>query len=275
MPKDQFAKLKELLLSDEREQADKLSTEISKVKKELWAEDDIEHRVEPVIERKIEYLKENFPILFGDTITETIKLQIRESQDEVVDALYPILGKMVKKYVSSEFQRFSDNVDKQLTNVFSWKFWQRKFKSWFGGVKESDLLMQQIMDPQVMEIFVVEQESGILLGSYSRNKTMDQDMIAAMLTAIKSFVHDAFQKKDQELEIIEYETYKIFIKNFKSYYISVVLTGVIDEEFKNRLDDTVLDFAVKMRKSVKETGIKAQEGSFSDYLEESFEKFGK
>ncbi len=68
-------------------------------------------------------------------------------------------------------------------------------------------------------------------------------MIAGMLTAIKSFVKDAFVFGKQELETIEYENYELIIKNLESFYIVVVASGVVDEAFKNDLDDVLLDFS--------------------------------
>lgn len=50
-------------------------------------------------------------------------------------------------------------------------------------------------------------ESGLLIGSYSRGNIADKDMISGMLTAIKSFVEDAFSKEGQDLEDIKFENF--------------------------------------------------------------------
>ena len=49
--------------------------------------DKIRENINPVVDEKIDDLKANFPEHFGDQITQSIKVQIRESQDEVVEAL--------------------------------------------------------------------------------------------------------------------------------------------------------------------------------------------
>ena len=73
---NRFELLRELLLEEDRKRFNELSDEI--VLREKMAA-----RVEPIIDEKIEHLREKFPEYFGDTITETIKTQIRDSQSLV------------------------------------------------------------------------------------------------------------------------------------------------------------------------------------------------
>ena len=90
-----------------------------------------------------------------------------------------------------------------------------------------------------------KKNSGILLADYSplSEDTIDKEMVAGMLTAIKSFVEDAFQGGDQNLELIEYELYTIHIQNFYSYYVAAVISGAYSIMFKEVLEDQIIDFA--------------------------------
>lgn len=63
-----------------------------------------------------------------------------------------------------------------------------------------------------------------------------------MLTAIKSFVEDAFVKEEQSLELIQYELFNIHIQNFNKYYIAAVISGNFNTQFKNKLENNLLDF---------------------------------
>ena len=202
----------------------------------------LETRVEPIVEDKLAYLKEHFPELFGPAIAKAVSVQIRESQDMMIDALYPIIGKLIKKYVIAEMEALSEKIDKQLDKAFSWEGWIVRIRSWFAGVPFSQQVMRGAMAPTIEEVFVIEQHSSMLVGSYSRKNILDRDMIAGMLTAIKGFVKEAFAKEHQELEMVEYETYKIVLKNFRSFYIAVTVSGVIDAQFKDELDDILLKF---------------------------------
>jgi hemerythrin len=68
-------------------------------------------------------------------------------------------------------------------------------------------------------------------------------MISGMLTAIKSFVEDAFQQNQQNLETIEYELYNIHIQNFHTYYIATIISGVLTEKNKNHIENGMINVA--------------------------------
>ena len=231
-----FELLRELLLEDDRKKFNELSEEIIMREK-------VASRVDPLIDEKIEDLRENFPIYFGDTITETIKTQIRDSQDEVVDALYPIMGKMIKKYIASEISKLSDNINKRVKSTFSFKDYFKRFKRKVSGVSEGDAILSGALKPTLEEIFIIEKNSGILLGNHSTGNIANKDMVSGMLTAIKSFAEDAFAKEGQDLEDIKFETFHIALHNFNTIYIALAISGVQTQDFKEKLNDDINDFA--------------------------------
>ena len=105
-----------------------------------------------------------------------------------------------------------------------------------------------------------------MLASYTRNKKIEQDIIAGMLTAIKMFVEDAFKKENQLLETIEYSSYKIYIQSFNKFYVAVVLSGTMSAKFKSRLDDNIMNFVKKISDTRNETE------NLEKQLEEQFKK---
>ena len=231
---NRFELLKELLLADDREKFESLSEEI--VRREQLSK-----RVSPLVDEKIEDLRQKFPEYFGDTITETIKVQIRDSQDEVIEALYPIMGKLVKKAIVSEITKLTEKVNATVKEKFSF---QEIIKRYFKGKKsDADVILQEVFEPVIEEVFIIEKDSGLLAGSYSRGNIADKDMVSGMLTAIKSFAEDAFSKEDQNLEDIKFDSFQLTIKNYKTIYIAIATSGVLNLDFKEALADNVNNLA--------------------------------
>ncbi len=79
----------------------------------------------------------------------------------------------------------------------------------------------------------------------STENTIDQDVIAGMLTAIKSFVEDAFKREREDLEMIQYGTYKILLQNFYSYYIAIAISGTMSSSEREDLANELLNFATE------------------------------
>lgn len=231
---NRFEILKELLLTDDRQKFESL-------RDQFLEKDKIRENINPVVDEKIDDLKANFPEHFGDQITESIKVQIRESQDEVVEALYPIMGKLVKKFIIAEITKLTESINQTINDKFSLtQILKRLFK---GKRTDADDVLQEVFEPVIEEVFVIGEKTGLLIGSYSRGNIADKDMVSGMLTAIKSFAEEAFSKEDQNLEDIRFDSFQLTIKNFKSIYIAIATSGVINNEFREVLADNVNNLA--------------------------------
>ncbi|MFY9241452.1 MAG: cell envelope biogenesis protein OmpA [Polaribacter sp.] len=232
-----FELLKELLLKEDRQ-------DLKSLKDEFLEKEKFRSKVSPVVDEKIQDLKERFPEYFGETITQTIKIQIRDSQDEVVEALYPIMGKLVKKFIVAEITKLSENINETINNKFSiTQIIKRLFK---GKKTDAEDVLQEVFEPIIEEVFVISENSGLLIGNYSRGNIADKDMISGMLTAIKSFAEDAFSKEGQDLEDIKFETFQLSMQNFKSIYIATATSGALNREFKDILSENLNTLAEKI-----------------------------
>ncbi len=265
--------LRHLLLEDDRKNYQELLDQVKVLLDEVSTRERIQERINPILEDRLAHLQSTFPEEYGPVLTKTIRTQIRDSQDEMIDVLHPIMGKLIKRYIQMEMQKLMERMDAQMSRTFSPERWKLRFKSAFTGVRRREFALQQLNKPTVEEVFLIQQGSGLLLGSFSKNHTLDQDMIAGMLTAIKGFVEEAFRREQQHLETIEYETYKILLKNFKTAYLAVVVTGVATGEFKQNLDTQTLSFAKNIFNKAFEKESETAAMHFSQQLKIYFEQF--
>jgi len=245
---DKLSIIRDILLIDEREFAASIEKKINDLELSINVKDELSQKVNPIIDEKIAEFIKSMPNEFSSTITEALKQEIKNSQDEVVEVLFPILGKMVKRYVQHEMKMLSENINNQLNKTFSYRRFFGKAKSKVTGVKDSDLIIQKQLQPKIEQIIFIEKGSGIVLAEYSKEKTMDEDMVGGMLTAIKSFTEDAFKKENQDLNYIEYDHYHIHLQNFSSYYIAVLVSGAYNVIYKDRLEDRLLELTEKFIK---------------------------
>ena len=240
---DKLKILKDILLKDEHEYALSIEEKLKKLEDLINKQNNLSKHIDPILEEKLEAFIKEMPKTLGPTITQTLKEEIKNSQDEVVEALYPIMGKMIKKYVQKEIQILSENINKSLNNTFSWASIKRKFRSQKSGVSEGEIIIHDQFKSKIEQIMVIESGSGLIVSEYSKTQGIDQDTVAGMLTAIKSFAQDAFTTQIQNLEYIEYENYHIHLQNFSNYYIAVVISGAFTATFRSKLEDKLLDFA--------------------------------
>ncbi len=236
---DKIDILKDILFEDGHKFEERISERVELLEKTIQEREKLSEKVDPIIAYQLEEFKKSMPDTLGPTITETLRKEIENNKDIVVDALYPILGKMIKKYVAQEMKLLTDKMNSQLS-FFS--LGKRKLKSFFSGKKEEELMLNDLASAKIEQVMLIEKDSGVLKASYAKSKAMDEEMVSGMLTAIKSFVEDAFNQRNQNLELIEYELYHIHLQSFATHYMAVVLSGNFVTSAKNKLQDIIFDF---------------------------------
>lgn len=247
---DKLQLLRDLLLVDDRQVASAVHEKLEEIAATIETQSKLSEKINPIIEEHFNKFVKEMPVTLGPTITQTLQEEITNSQDKVVEALYPIMGKMIKRYIASEIAILSESMNKKVNNTFSLVSLKRKVRAKFTGVKESEMMLSELDKPKVNEIFAIQKGSGILLGNYSLSSKIDKDMVSGMLTAIKSFVEDAFEGGAQNLEAIEYELYSIHIQNFHTYYIAVVISGTYTRAFESTLENKLLKLSKKLSSKI-------------------------
>ena len=99
-----FEQLKTILLQQDRK-------EIDSIKQILNNRSELEKRIDPIFNDKIEDLKSRFPEEFGELINQSIEGKLEESKEQLLNVIYPVLGQMIRKYVSHQFQLLKERID--------------------------------------------------------------------------------------------------------------------------------------------------------------------
>lgn len=171
-------------------------------------------------------------------VNRVIEKQIRESPEDVVELMYPLLGKMVQRAVKEAMRNLADRIDAQRQKAFSFQRLLSRFRATSNGVSGNAVDLRDALPFQVEELFLIHQESGLLLHHESRKPDggHDSDMISAMLTAIGDFVQNAFgDNKEGELEEIEFAGKRVLIERFQCVNVAVVVDGIEPFDYRHEI----------------------------------------
>ncbi|GJM32345.1 MAG: hypothetical protein DHS20C18_13460 [Saprospiraceae bacterium] len=226
-------RIRDILLRDDRKT-------LSRVEATLQERQRLSEKVSPIIEEHIHFLKENFPREFQTEVEKIIDIKLKRSQEKIIELIFPKLGLLIRKYISHEIDMLRERIDRQVR-----KSWFGRLQRWMAGVKESDQILANLHQTSVEEVYIVQRDSGLLIGNASLNQTIDKELIAGMLTAIKLFMEDAFRRGEEEVELIHYNFYEIFIQNFYGFYIAVAIRGSLSLEERDQLSKQLFIFAEK------------------------------
>ena len=168
----------------------------------------------------------------GSEMGQAIKNQIEMERDAMVDALYPVIGSTISKYMAEVVESINDKIDSALSPQGI----QRKIKAKLQGVSEAELILKESLPYSVRAIFLIHKTSGLIiqeLQPHSEN-SLESDLLAGMLTAIRNFASDCITS-DSELDEIDYDSFKILFETAGYCYLAVVINGEPDRQFRDRM----------------------------------------
>lgn len=159
----------------------------------------------------------------------------------MIDALYPIMGGMISKYVTQAIKEMMETINTKIENGLSFDSYKRKIKSKITGVSETELLLEESSDAIISSLFVIQKESGLLIAqSHLENKEIDDPhMVASMASAIKDFVNDWVQSQEEqsEVQILSYGNATLYIESAGSVYIIAFLNAEPNHEQRSQINE--------------------------------------
>jgi outer membrane protein OmpA-like peptidoglycan-associated protein len=172
--------------------------------------------------------RDAIPETLGPEMGKAIKAQIESSKDAMVDALYPVIGTTIAKYMVEVVHDINSKIEKTLTPEGI----KRKFRAKVQRVSEAELIFQESVGYRVRAIFLIAKDSGLIIQEIQipGEKQLDAEMLAGMLTAIRSFANDCITS-GSELDLIDYGDWQILIEVAGYCYLAVIVAGEPPREF--------------------------------------------
>ncbi|HAN45713.1 MAG TPA: flagellar motor protein MotB, partial [Cyanobacteria bacterium UBA8156] len=181
-------------------------------------------------------------------IGAAIQQQITLERDAMVDALYPVIGSTIAKYFAEAIR----SINEKLENAFSLEGLRRKIRAKMQGISEAELIFKESSPFQVQALFLIHKMSGLVIGEAQRENTLEGDMVAGMLTAIRSFANDCIVRTGdmKELDRIDYGNSQILLEVAGYCYLAAAVDGDPPPEFLDRLRRLLEKWVVKYGKFI-------------------------
>ncbi|MDB9511309.1 OmpA family protein [Kamptonema animale CS-326] len=202
------------------------------------------------IREQIRLDQESIAEALAPEMGKAIKAQIELERDAMVDALYPVIGNTIAKYLGEAIKTINEKV----ANAFSIEGVQRKIKAQMQGVSEAELILKEAVPFSVQAVFLIHKASGLVIAEVqpANKQRLESDMVAGMLTAIRSFVNDCIAQSGEvsELNEIEYGDSKIILEVAGYCYLAVVIKGEQPQDFVNKMRETLSTIIMKYGKPI-------------------------
>ncbi len=195
--------------------------------------------ISAAISKQINESPEEIAQIIAPTMGKAIKEQIRIESDAMVDALYPVIGNTIAKYMAEAIR----SINEQVANTLSVEGIKRKIRAKVQGVSEAELILQGAMPFTVPAIFLIHKSSGLVICEVQQSETqrLESEMVAGMLTAIRSFANECMTTDGSisELNQIDYGSFKIVLEVAGYCYLAVVVQGEPSRLFYRKIGQTL------------------------------------
>jgi len=173
-------------------------------------------------------------------ISPAIAQGIADNKEQMIDALYPIMGGMISKYVTNAIKELMESINAKIDEGLSFERYKRKLKAKISGVSETELLLEESADARIKALLVIEKDTGLLIAAAQdkENEIDDPHIVASMASAIKDFVNDWMKsaKDAQEVQLLSYGNATLYIESAGSVYLIAFLDAEPDHEQRKEIN---------------------------------------
>jgi len=181
-------------------------------------------------------------------IIDGIRSEIRNSRNEIVDALYPILGRLTSAYVMSAFRDFMEQTNQQLEGGLSGRFIWLRLYCLITGKSYAKALLRRRSAFRVQEILLIDAETGALVDSWQAPDLAagepiadDGPRVTGMLAAVNKFASEALKAKRQSLKSIDLGDSQIYLRMTAKMLFVLRCEGYARASLLDVLDKTIVN----------------------------------
>lgn len=175
-----------------------------------------------------------------------IRREIVQSQDLMVEALYPITGRLVSTAVARAFQRLVADINARLEAAVSPLNWRRRIKSLVTGRSLAEIVLSEAIGFRLERLLLIDRATGALLATWPARKGEEQQdgqtaLMGGLLSAIVSFSRDAFEGNGHDLRALDLGDRVVMVRSSARRIVAAVGRGAVDEQIEARADSAFLN----------------------------------
>lgn len=236
-------KLKQLLFQPESDAIASLSARIDQVFDRAGTTERFQASVAGVLDgalREAEVARhDEVASAIAPLIVRTVKTEIHNSTDDLVEALYPATGRMVKAYVASAIRDLTNEINRRLdANPV-----MLGLNSLLSGRSATELALADSQRLKVEDVFLVRRATGELVARWPQGQGQSNldHVMGGVLTAINEFTSEAFKADGSALRQIDLGPSVVYLRVSPAYLLAAKCSGTAPADAEQVFDTAFLD----------------------------------
>lgn len=174
-------------------------------------------------------------------VVSAIRNEIRNSRDMMVEALYPITGRMVSAAVANAFRELVLILQQRIDALTSTAQWRWRMRAWMTGRPVSEIAMAEAGVFRLNRLMLIERGSGRLMAAWHADADdhRSPELISGMISAITDFSVQALAGAG-ELRTLDFGGREIVVRASPRTIVAAECAGVLGPGNNAAIDEAFL-----------------------------------
>lgn len=247
------ARLKELLFDREARELDTLNSRLADMQERAGSDEQFQRSVARVLDSALRDAEatrhRELAEAMAPMVLRTLRAEMRspDMQDQITGVMYPRMGEMVGRYVSSAIRDMMQEINRRLEAGLSHNRFFLWMRSVASGRSMAELALAETQRLEVEEIYLVRRGSGALVHHWRRPGSSDvpdgdnrDTLVSGFLAAITALAEEAFEADKDSLRTLDLDDHRIYLRGSPDYLLAAKCTGSAPAGIDRNLDGELL-----------------------------------
>jgi len=241
-----FEKIKRLLLDETTRQLDRTAERVERIDARVGDSKKLAEATGDVLVEALRRAEETrHPELsraVAPLVISAIRSEIRNSKEMLVEALYPIMGRLVTAAVAGAFRDLVETLNDRIDALVSANSWRLRLRAMATGRTMAEVALAEADAARLKRALLLERGSGRVLAHWPSNEQSDEnlDLQSGMIAAITEFAANVYADKGGELRLLDLGASRVFLRASPRVIVAAEFGGDLSRQREKRLDEAFL-----------------------------------
>lgn len=203
-------------------------------------------------------------------VVSAIRSEIKNSKEMMIEALYPITGRLVTAAVAGAFRDLVETLNARIDALVSTQTWRLRLRALATGRSLAEVALAEADAGRLKRALLLERGSGLVLGIWPPDAAGDgnADLASGMIAAITEFAASVYADSGGELRMLDLGASSVFLRASPRVIIAAEFGGELSRQRESRLDEAFLSIVEQHERDAAACTPETLGGALNDALAE-------
>lgn len=241
-----FDKLKEILLGDATRRLDDVAGRLEQIHDRVGDRKRLENATAEILIEALQQTEvkrhRELAATLAPLVVSAIRTEIKNSKEMMIEALYPITGRLVTAAVANAFRELVEDLNRRIDALVSTHRWRLRMRAVVSGRSMAEVALAEADAGRLRRALLLERGSGRVLAIWPTEgqNEGDADLASGMIAAITEFAANVYADRGGELRMLDLGANHVFLRASPRVIIAAEFGGDLSSHRESRLDEAFL-----------------------------------